>query len=196
MMNDHDIRDDSDDSAVVAASKGRRRLIGAGVSATPFLLTLVSQPALGVTCFTPSRSLSKNTSVSQAGKDAECIGAKSPAYYKDATAWPIPKTTLMHPTFRQGNSPGVTRFLASDGITSLTIQQALEVSTTMVHSYLIAAYLNKKTGGIIPHKILSESDILGMWGEYASLGYYEPFAGTQWHETEIIGYLKNNGIVV
>lgn len=52
------------------------------MSATPALLTLASQPALGagVTCFTPSRSLSKNTSVGQELKNGECNGV-SPGNY-------------------------------------------------------------------------------------------------------------------
>ena len=73
-------------------ARGRRRFLGAGVSATPALMTLVSQPALGVTCFTPSRSLSKNTSISQAGKDGECNG-QSPGNYGAQTEPGIPSYT-------------------------------------------------------------------------------------------------------
>lgn len=94
-------------------ARGRRRFLGAGVSATPALMTLVSQPALGVTCFTPSRSLSKNTSISQAGKDGECNG-RSPGNYgaqtdplgsngkpNPAYTWPasVPPETPFHPIF-------------------------------------------------------------------------------------------------
>ena len=83
-------------------AKGRRRFLGAGVSATPALMTLVSQPALGVTCFTPSRSLSKNTSVSQVGKDGECNG-RSPGNYGAQTEPGIPSYTW--PAYPKPDTP-------------------------------------------------------------------------------------------
>lgn len=83
-------------------ARGRRRFLGAGVSATPALLTLASQPALGVTCFTPSRSLSKNTSVSQAGKDGECNG-RSPGNYRAQTQPGSPAYTW--PAYPQPDTP-------------------------------------------------------------------------------------------
>lgn len=83
-------------------ARGRRRFLGAGVSATPALLTLASQPALGVTCFTPSRSLSRNTSVSQQGKNGECNG-QSPGNYGAQTDPGIPAYTW--PAKPQPNDP-------------------------------------------------------------------------------------------
>lgn len=209
-MKDHNTQPDIDGSRLVAPANGRRRLIGAGASAAPFLLTLISQPALGVTCFTPSRSLSKNTSLSQAGKDGECTGAESPGNYKaqqdpskGAYRWPasVPPTTPMHPLFAEGNSDGVTRFKklnSNNVLVSMTLGEALNVNAPgQVHFHLIGAYLNKLggNGAVIPDNVLTASDILGMWREYALKGYYRPFAGTQWYEADIVGYLISNGIV-
>ena len=208
-MNDHDTQSDSDDSRAISTAKGRRRVLGAGASAAPFLLTLVSQPALGVTCFTPSRSLSRNTSLSQTGKYGECTGAESPGNYKaqqtpghSAYHWPasVPPTTAMHPLFYMGDSEGVTKFtkVVNRNTVSKTLGEALQVTTSgQVHFHLIGAYLNKMggNGAVIPDNVLTVSAILGMWQEYAMRGYYEPFAGTKWYAAEIVNYLISNGIV-
>ncbi len=191
------------------SSRARRRFLGKGAAAAPFLITLASQPALGATCFTPSRSLSKNTSVSQQGKDGECTGAASyQAYQADQTPgqsgfrWPASAqpTAPLHPTFAEGNSEGVTKFTKQVGgqVVSQTFGEALSVNGGgQVHRYLIAAYLNKLggNGATISDKAITVTGILTMWQEYATKGYYEPFAGVKWYGAEINGYLVSNGIV-
>ncbi len=188
----------------------RRRFLGAGAAATPFLLTMVSQPALGVTCFTPSRSLSRNTSISQQGKYGECTNAESPGNYKaqqdsgaNAYHWPrdVPPSTPMHPLFYEGSTPGVSKFTIqqSNGAwRSMTLGEALGVNTAgQVHFHLIGAYLNKKggNGAVIPDNVMTVQDILDMWQEWASKGYYEPMASVKWYDEDIVLYLKRNGIV-
>jgi hypothetical protein len=64
----------------------------------PALLTLAGQPALGMTCFTPSRNLSRNMSVSQQGKYGECSGY-GVASYASGSGWPVATTTAFHPLF-------------------------------------------------------------------------------------------------
>ncbi len=191
--------------------KDRRRFLGAGVAATPFLLTLVSQPALGTgaVCFSPSRNVSRNTSVSQQGRYGECLRAGSPGNYaaqqqasKGAYQWPaaVPPTTAMHPLFYQGAENGKTKFIKKENNqwVSMTLGEALQVSAAgQVHFHLIAAYLNKMggNGAVIPDSVLTVQDILGMWQEYASRGYFEPMAGVKWYAEDIVNYLKTNGIV-
>lgn len=210
-MNDQTIQSGENDSRRNVPTQGRRRLVlGAGATAAPFLLTLVSQPALGVTCFTPSRSLSRNTSLSQAGKNGNCTGAESPGNYAAQQTpgtspyhWPasVPPTTPMHPLFYQGNSEGVTQFtkVVNSNTVSKTLGEALNVNAAgQVHFHLIAAYLNKMggNGAVIPDIVMTVQDILDMWQEFATKGYYEPFAGTKWYAAEIKGYLTSNGIVI
>lgn len=208
-MTDHDTNPDSSNSQVNGDGNGRRRFLGAGAAATPFLLTLVSQPALGVTCFTPSRSLSRNTSLSQAGKDGECLNAESPGNYSaqqnlgyGAYHWPasVPPSTLMHPLFYKGGQEGVTRFTKRVGRRweSMTLGEAIQVNAPeQVHFHMIGAYLNKLggNGAVIPDNVLTAQDILDMWQEFATKGYYEPMAGIRWYASEIKAYLLNNGIV-
>ncbi|MDR1996697.1 hypothetical protein [Azonexus sp.] len=188
----------------------RRRFLGAGAAATPFLLTLVSQPALGMgtACFTPSRSLSRNTSVSQQGKYGECQNAQSPGNYavqqqvvSMGGIWPDvkPPTTSLDSVFilvpqfvKQVNEGGT---LVSK---SMTLGEALRVNgVDQVYLYLIAAYLNTMGGGgaSIPETVLTDTAIQGIWREYTLRHYYEPMAGIQWSAGDIINYLQTNGIV-
>ncbi|MGK2952769.1 MAG: hypothetical protein ACSLEZ_10345 [Thiobacillus sp.] len=201
----------------IPESGGRRRFLGTSSAAAPFILTMVSQPALGVTCFSPSRALSQNTSISQLGKDGECLNAESAGNYKaqqvppttatrtrsarsgGAYHWPasVKPTDPFHPIFKEGYTPGVTKFTKPGGV-SMTFGEALnEQAPGQVHFHLIGAYLNKKggNGAVIPDSAITETGILTMWDEYATRGYYEPVAGVKWYGQEIVDYLKSNGIV-
>lgn len=185
--------------------RSRRRFLGAGAAVPPVLLTLASQPALGVTCFTPSRSLSKNTSVSQQAKNGECAGAESPGNYmaqqsQDSNAyhWPaaIPPSTKFHSIFSG------TRYVVNN--VSLSLGQVLQLSPNgspgdpdKVAFHLIGAYLNVNggNGAVIPQHVIDSSVIKNMWTEWNTKGYYEPMAGVKWYATEIKNYLISNGIV-
>lgn len=187
----------------------RRRFIGKGLKAAPFVLTLASQPSLGATCFTPSRSLSRNTSLSQVGKYGECTGAESPGNYKaqqdiskNAYHWPasVSPTDPFHPTFQLGGVDGVTKFLKNDGtqIVSMTFGEVLHTNASgQVAFHLIGAYLNVLggNGAVIPLSVITTSGIQTIWAEYVTKGYYEPTAGVKWYADEIVAYLKTNGIV-
>ncbi len=189
----------------------RRRFLGAGVAATPAVLSLASQPALGVTCFTPSRSLSKNTSISQQGKYGECTNAESPGNYKaqqtpgvGAYHWPasVPPSTPFHPTFVRGSIDGATLFIINaPDPRSMTMGEVLDRTGDQdpykVAFHLIAAYLNIKggNGAVISPAAATETTITTIWSEWVTKGYYEPFAGTRWGSEQIKTYLISNGIV-
>lgn len=199
----------SDVAASVEHKTERRRFLGKGIKAAPFVITLASQPALGATCFTPSRSLSKNTSISQQGKDGECINAESPGNYKaqqnpqaQAYHWPASPlpTDPLHPTFLMGNSEGVTKFTKTENnnLVSKTFGEALKVNAPgQVHFHLIGAYLNVQggNGAVIPAHVMTPAGILEIWQEFATKGFYEPMAGVKWYAEDIVLYLKENGIV-
>lgn len=179
--------------------RGRRRFLGVGVGATPGLMLLASQPALGVTCFTPSRSLSRNMSVSQAGKYGDCTGLSTDSYKTSSIA---ATTTAFHPTFAG------TIFMApkkvGGGTRSLTMREVLNLPTvpadvvsvpsinTVAHR-LVGAYLNVQNGKV-PAVVMTSAGVATIWAEFNSRGYYEPMAGTKWYANEIIAYLANSGI--
>lgn len=198
-----------DDSSVSKA--GRRRFLGTGSAVAPVILTMFSQPALGVTCFTPSRSLSRNTSVSQEFKNGECTGAQSPGNYSAQTSpgipaysWPssIPPSTPFHPTFIQGTRKGTvfTKIVAS----SVVSKTMLEVMNLLGNQdpekmafHLIGAYLNCLGGGgaSISSRVMTPQGITAIWTEWATKGYYAPIAGIQWNANDIKNYLLSNGII-
>jgi hypothetical protein len=170
---------ENSDSSQASPDPRRRRFLGAGAAATPAILTLLSQPALGNTCFTPSRSLSKNTSASQAGRDGLCEGAKSPVFFRDAdeTGWPIASSTLFHPTFSGSN------FIVSGTL-----------YPTSLAAYVLSAYLNILLG-YVPANVLTTAVVQSIWTQWSTLGYYTVTAGVNWTDAQIKDYLQSNGIV-
>jgi hypothetical protein len=196
----------------------RRRFLRAGATVGPAVLTLASQPALGVTCFTPSRSLSRNTSISQQGKYGECTGAESPGNYKEQTDpltgkgkvnpayhWPsaVQPQNPFHSKYG-GAFPG-SRFLVMDGVVerSLSFGEVLNLpggdarDPQQVVFHLIGAYLNKLggAGAVIPDNVLMLGDIIGIYSEWDLKDYFEPMAGIKWYAAEIKNYLVSNGLV-
>jgi hypothetical protein len=194
------------------SSGARRRFLGVGAKAGPALLTLASQPALAVTCFTPSRSLSKNMSVSQAGKNGDCNGV-SPGNYAAQTTpghsaynWPsaVPPSTAFHSVFSGsrfvvvvGNGP-TTRSLTMlevlklpQAVSGITVTLPTDPSNVAMH--LIGAYLNV-VNLLIPSNILDTDGVKTIWTEWNTKGYYEPVAGVQWNAAAIVLYLTSNGI--
>lgn len=200
----------SNEDGSLAQSAGRRRFLGAGTAViTPMILTMVSQPALGVTCFTPSRALSRNTSVSQQAFVGACTGAQSPGNYKQQTSsgtpaysWPIPASTEFHSKFHNGGTTG-TRFVktVNNQVVSMTMLEVLNAGQGedpgQVAFHLIGAYLNCLGGGgsNISRNAMTPEGVQVIWYEYATKGYYEPTAGVRWFGTQIKEYLLSNGIV-
>lgn len=188
---------------------GRRRFLGAGSAVAPVILTMVSQPALGVTCFTPSRSLSRNTSLSQKDKYGECTGAQSPGNYSAQTtdgrpsySWPIDYRTPFHPTFMAGSRRGTYFYKTESGVTrSLTMFEVMNLTGNedleKMAFHLLGAYLNCLGGGgaRISPLAMTPDGIRRIWSEWAMRGSYEVTAGVYWNATQIKDYLLSNGII-
>lgn len=185
----------------IPPSRSRRRFLGTGAAVSPAILTLVSQPALGVTCFTPSRSLSRNTSVSQQGKYGECLNPESPGNYmarasgQPGNSWTVtPSTTPFHPTF-SGSTFMVPK--SGGGTRSMTMQEVLLDQNGKVPFFILAAYLNVlgNNGAVIPANVLTPSEVLTIWTEWNTKTYYEPMAGIKWYGEDIKNYFFSNGII-
>lgn len=197
-----------DDNPSVSKA-GRRRFLGVGSAVAPVILTMLSQPALGVTCFTPSRSLSRNTSVSQQDKYGECTGAQSPGNYAAQTSpgipaysWPIPPSTPFHPTFIKGTRTGTVFTKKVNGTwVSKTMLEVMNLlgseDPEKMAFHLIAAYLNCLGGGgsSISPLAMTPQGVTAIWAAWATNGYYEPTAGVKWYGTQIKNYLLSNGII-
>lgn len=182
--------------------------MGAGAVVTPAILTLVSQPALGVTCFTPSRSLSKNTSSSQVGKDGSCLNAESPGNYKkqsnpssSAYNWPISPETKFHSGVTHNNVAGV---FSGTVYGSRSLLDVLNKTGGMsdpsnVAKHLIGAYLNilGGNGAVIAPNVLNAQGVKDIWTAWLASGFtkYPVMAGTNWSGDQLVSYLISNGIV-
>ena len=185
----------------LSVAPSRRRFLGTGAVVTPAILTLASQPALGVTCFTPSRSLSKNTSSSQVGKDGVCVGAQSPGnYMAQSTAgpsysWPssVPPSTKFH-SIKGGVFSG-------NYYGSSTLLDVLKTKDdpSQVAFHLIAAFLNIRGGGgaSIASNVLTEQGVKNIWTAWMASGRtsYPVSAGITWSGKQLVEYLIFNGIV-
>ena len=53
--------------------------------------------------------------------------------------------------------------------------------------HIVAALLNARKG-FTP--ILSESDVINMWNEWATKGYFEPTANVHWSSAQIVKYIQ------
>lgn len=175
--------------------ENRRRLLKGSLGAAPLVLTLMSRPALGVTCFTPSRSLSRNTS-HQDGVIGECIGALSPSQWGSTDFQNTTNSVAFHPLFTQGSTAGTNQFLDSSS-NSLSLYAVLQLSDSSATTakYFIAALLNIR-GNFVDVKAMDEDRLKLMWSEFATTGNFVPFAGaTAWSAADIVTYFTSNNIV-
>ncbi len=197
--------------------QSRRRLAGAalGVSA---VFTLASRPVLAAgQCMSPSAAVSGN--LSQHGTPTLCSG-RTPGYWKThPESWPFPylpgscnggqnicnkaqnwkNGTLFHPLFSG------TRFMADLDGNPATLKASLSLMQVMMLSdgsnpwgltdpdnlgaHIVAALLNASTTPSLT-PVLSAADVINIWNEWVSKGYFEPTANVQWNSQQIVSYLK------
>lgn len=185
--------------------KSRRAFAKVGVAA-PVIITLASRPALGSggpgtlgDCFSPSKALSKNTSLS--GGAPQCEG-QSPGYWKNSMRTfpsPLTRTTLFHPLFAEGAYVGNSfKKLVGSNYVSMTLDEVLNLGGTtdkqMVAFHVVAALLNFYEGWVDKNAI-TDQGIKDIWAEYAADGSYSPVASVNWLAADIKSYLINNHIV-
>jgi hypothetical protein len=197
-MNDH-LDTASSPQAPAAKASGRRRFLGAGGSAIPVVLTLASSPALatGVSCMSPSRSMSRHLSANLRPDQGLCNG-QSPGNYGQQTdpnspaySWPASPgpNTRFHSVF-----PG-SRFLNRTFLEVLNLNDP-SLDPSNVARHLAAAYLNC-VRGLIPANVLTTTGVLAIYSSWNSTLTYTPFAGaTPWSGADIVNYLKTNRIVL
>ncbi len=205
-MKDKKIKSEEAESLSYRPNSKRRFLTKAGLT-TPAIMALVSRPALAATCFSPSRSLSRNTSISQEGKYGECNG-ESPGNYKaqsnstaNAYHWPsgVSPSDKFHDIF---SGPVAGHETVNDDQTSKTLLEVLSLKgnedSEKLAFHIIGAYLNtmqpQGSDYAIPPQVLTPQGVIDIWNAYVSDGYYEPVAGVQWGAGQIVTYLQSNGI--
>jgi hypothetical protein len=180
------------------ADRDRRRLLGGGIGAAPFVMTLLSRPVFGSQrCLAPSSFASMPTS--QFGGPQVCAG-RGPDYWKDPRRldqWPSPyrarsiagprphEATRFDAVFALSPYPGTTSLL-----------EVLEKDggpTDDVARHIVATLLNVAKGWV---PVLTVVSVQGIWRRYmhtggGAAGYFEPTAGAKWFHDDIVTYLRS-----
>ncbi|MHB1051592.1 MAG: hypothetical protein ACYCZT_00775 [Thiobacillus sp.] len=106
--------------------------------------------------------------------------------------------TLFHPTFVGS------RFMADFDSNPNTEKTSLSMMQVMVMNdgnnrwglkdpdnlgaHIVAALLNAEMG--YTTGVLSEAQVINMWSEWVSKGYFEPTASVKWYSADIVRYIK------
>jgi hypothetical protein len=187
-------REDDTPALINSALERRRQLIKGGLSA-PVLMTIASRQALGANfeCKTASGFSSINQSAH--GTPPLCSG-RTPAYWKQEQyfgQWRSPYLpvateigSIIYPaTLFGGPTTGFNAGPFSDK-TMLEVLNTDGGDAFALGRHITAALLNA-AAGLTP--VLTTSQVVGMWNEYVSKGYFEPTAGVHWDAAKVIEYL-------
>jgi hypothetical protein len=168
-------------------SPGRRRLLQAGASAAPIVMTVASRPVLAaVQCDSPSGFTSLNVSHPGPGT---CLGRSPISWTDKKDNWPVAYTS----------DPRFQTLFGPSGSFGTAIAANKKLSDVMKHSsdapwdlakHIIAAFFNAATPALGTATLLSQATVKHMWIEYSTNGTYSPRAGATWNYNEIIAYLK------
>ena len=179
-------------------SAPRRKILIAGGTIAPVVLTLVSRPVLGNggQCTSPSATLSTALSHKQ-GQTGICNG-KSPGYWQQHPGdWPIPTSTIFYSIF---TTVGPTHYYKTVGLSEvpMTMLEVLGANGAgdpqQIGAHFTAAYLAINAGLISP-LALDQAKLIAMWTEWATTGLYHPYAGSVgWDASQIKNYLVSNHI--
>lgn len=178
----------------VVCDVGRRRILRAGISAAPVVMTVASRPVLATTnppgiCESPSGFISANLS-RPAG--SLCAG-RTPGYWKQSQhfgSWKSPyvPTGGSATLFKTWFSPD----LPSASLTFLCVlepQCSGSGPPYDVARHIVAAALNN-AAGFVPQSILPLATIQAMWTAYNNgNGCYPVTPSICWNGAQIVDYL-------
>lgn len=182
-----------------APSVSRRRFLKAGTATAPVVATLLSQPALGTTtCFTPSRSLSRNTSIRSSDGHGNCTGAPCTHYQNNpgGSGWPSgcsPTTSFHNDSYRFCGTRCWTSGWPSRSKTMIEVFNTADDCSR----HFAAAYLNCLGGGgsSVPSSVMTHTRVLQMWRDCETTGRHEITAGVYWDREQCKAYFRAQGIV-
>lgn len=194
-------------SPAAPTSSSRRRLLQAGLGASPVLLTIVSEPvrAFTRTQSIPCRSASAFASIAaaahanvttSANTQQSCSGL-GPASWNTLSTWPVAKTTLFSSVFSGAYSLRVKSGNSSITNASPTFSDILSnppANTTYSDSEnlarnFVAAYLNFKDSKT-PAAVVTDLQLQNMWTKVLA-NSYSPTAGTApWSVSDVNGWLS------
>ena len=130
------------------------------------------------------------------GKQYPTCSGRTPGYWKQKQhfdEWPLPYAPVSEPL--NGTTASVFHRVGFSGnhFETMTLLEVLGEggnagNFVALGRHITAALLNAASGKT---PVLTVGMVLEIWNEYATRGYYEPTAGVQWDEEEIVTYLKS-----
>ncbi len=182
-------------TAVSDVAPGRRRFLGRGAAVAPVLVTLAAQPALGTTCYSPSGSLSKNTTGGRT-YTGDCRGESSGNYKQQTKNWPssYKPGDLLSKMFPAG--PYLSSF--KSGNATKTLQQVMNLTgnedPNQFAFHMIGAVLNCERG-LVPSGVMTVGQLRTIWTTlYTGAGTMKVGSQT-WDKARFVSYLKEFKIV-
>lgn len=177
----------------------RRRLLKAGLSATPILMSLSSRSVFAGKSTRPSGFCSMKVGTSSPGNKSCYVSGKTPSTWcsqAESTyhGWPsgcYPKTVKYYGSYVCTATKCKDLFgsLRLSDKTCYDVMRGAVGSADDFDKWCIAARLNARAG--LTSGVCEESDVQAMWTECNSKGYYEPMAGQKWSKADCIAYLKS-----
>lgn len=186
-----DKRDESNASPQPAPSSAaaRRKLLKLGAGSVPVLMALASRSAFACHSTTPSAF----GSVCVSRPDLlQSSNGRSPGFWKTHTGssyWPAPyysndfrigKTNYKATTFKSVFcATGAPNPFGSTA-TLLDVLESGGGGNKAVARACVAALLNAASGRT-PNTIMTASDVVDIWFQYGTKGYFEPVIGVRWY---------------
>lgn len=168
-------------------ASGRRKLLKLGAGSVPVLMAFASRSAFACHSTTPSAFGSVCASRPDLLKSSN---GQTPSWWADNSSWPKPyycadvkngkKVVTKATTFQEVFCTTGARnpFTASTTLLSI-LDSGINSGEKGAARACVAALLNARSGRT-PSSIMSVSDVIGIWKEYGTKGYFEPTAGVQW----------------
>jgi len=182
------------------AMERRRRLLKAGITAAPILMSLPSRSVYA--CLTagtttrPSGFCSMKVGVSSPGGSGKCsVSGKCPDTWKQVTqfpqwpqgCYPIKTKSWWGGTEWPTTCGEVFGGGAYAGSTCLEVMQGK--AGAEFHRWCVAAHLNARAG--LTTNVCTITDVWNMWTDCNTKGYYEVSAGQHWTPADCVTYLKS-----
>ena len=189
----------------------RRRFTQSGLAVSGVLFTLTSRSALGGTFVCKSPSGFQSGNISQHGIPLTCSG-RTPGYWGTNTGdlhpWPSPYVTgkcldptqpLQYQSWSNTGTDSGTMFknvfsctgygagLAPHSLMQVILQNG-KGDPYQLGAHIVSALLNAKMGWT---PVLTEMQVINIFNEYDSKGYFEPTAGIKWGPEAIVKYLQS-----
>jgi hypothetical protein len=173
--------------AAGGVASGRRRLLRLGAGSVPVLMAFASRSAFACHSTTPSAFGSVCASRPELLKSSN---GQSPSWWRDNSNWPKPyysadvkngkKVINKATTFQEVFCSTGARNPFGSSATLLSVLNSSSSGEKGAARACVAALLNARSGRT-PSSIMTVSDVVAIWHQYGTKGYFEPTAGIQWH---------------